>query len=84
MGPFVEVDPTGLTSVPGVWAVGNATGPAEQVVNAASAGYRAGVTLHAQLLSADLEREVARRRSGVFSPEGEQAVARARREAVGA
>ncbi|MFD0891761.1 NAD(P)/FAD-dependent oxidoreductase, partial [Streptosporangium algeriense] len=27
-GPFVEVDPTGLTGVPGVWAVGNATGPA--------------------------------------------------------
>ncbi|MFJ9082759.1 NAD(P)/FAD-dependent oxidoreductase [Streptomyces sp. NPDC102384] len=83
-GPFVEVDPTGLTSVPGVWAVGNATGPAEQVVNAASAGYRAGVTLHAQLLHADLDQEVARRRAGVFSPEGEQAVARARREAVGA
>ncbi|MFJ9174535.1 NAD(P)/FAD-dependent oxidoreductase [Streptomyces sp. NPDC102360] len=79
MGPFVEVDPTGLTSVPGVWAVGNATGPAEQVVNAASAGYRAGVTLHAQLLQADLEREVARRKAGVFSPEGERAVARARR-----
>ncbi|MFD7292261.1 NAD(P)/FAD-dependent oxidoreductase [Streptomyces sp. NPDC059897] len=84
MGPFVEVDPTGLTSVPGVWAVGNATGPAEQVVNAASAGYRAGVALHAQLLGADLDREVERRRSGVFSPEGEQAVARARREAVDA
>ncbi|MFZ3573328.1 NAD(P)/FAD-dependent oxidoreductase [Streptomyces sp. BH097] len=78
MGPFVEVDPTGLTSVPGVWAAGNATGPAEQVVNAASAGYRAGVALHAQLLQADLDREVARRRAGVFSPEGEQAVARAR------
>ncbi|WP_306320263.1 MULTISPECIES: NAD(P)/FAD-dependent oxidoreductase [unclassified Streptomyces] len=56
-GPFVEVDPTGMTSVPGVWAVGNAAGPAEQVVNAASAGYRAGVTIHAQLLHADLERE---------------------------
>ncbi|MFF3493190.1 NAD(P)/FAD-dependent oxidoreductase [Streptomyces sp. NPDC002795] len=83
-GPFVEVDPTGLTSVPGVWAVGNATGPAEQVVNAASAGYRAGVTIHAQLLNGDLEREVARRRAGAFSPEGERAVARARRQAVGA
>ncbi|MHB9756105.1 NAD(P)/FAD-dependent oxidoreductase [Streptomyces sp. BYX5S] len=77
-GPFVEVDPTGLTSVPGVWAVGNAAGPAEQVVNAASAGYRAGVTIHAQLLHADLEREAERRRSGAFSPEGERAVAAAR------
>ncbi|MGP3769528.1 NAD(P)/FAD-dependent oxidoreductase [Streptomyces sp. SDT5-1] len=77
-GPFVDVDPTGQTSVPGIWAVGNATGPAEQVVNAASAGYRAGVALHAQLLQSDLDREAERRRAGVFSPEGERAVARAR------
>ncbi|MFI7385498.1 NAD(P)/FAD-dependent oxidoreductase [Streptomyces sp. NPDC049813] len=82
-GPFVDVDPTGLTSVPGVWAVGNATGPAEQVVNAASAGYRAGATLNAELLHADLAREVARRRGGVFSPEGERAVARARAAGAG-
>ncbi|MFJ2738849.1 NAD(P)/FAD-dependent oxidoreductase [Streptomyces sp. NPDC087440] len=53
-GTFPEVDPTGLTSVPGVWAVGNATGAAEQVVNAASAGYRAGVAVNAALLHADL------------------------------
>ncbi|WP_338702948.1 NAD(P)/FAD-dependent oxidoreductase [Streptomyces sp. Q6] len=77
-GPFADIDPTGLTSVPGVWAVGNAAGPAEQVVNAASAGYRAGTFINTDLLHADLERKVALRRSGVFSPEGEQAVARAR------
>ncbi|MEV5608862.1 NAD(P)/FAD-dependent oxidoreductase [Streptomyces sp. NPDC052225] len=76
-GPFVDVDPTGLTSVPGVWAVGNAAGPAEQVVNAASAGYRAGVFINMDLLHTDLERAVEERRSGVFSPEGERAVARA-------
>ncbi|MFJ9037283.1 NAD(P)/FAD-dependent oxidoreductase [Streptomyces sp. NPDC102406] len=83
-GPFVDVDPTGLTSVPGVWAVGNAAGAAEQVVNAASAGYRAGVTLHAELLHADLARAAERRRGGVFSPEGERAVARARASRSGA
>ncbi|MEV6398689.1 NAD(P)/FAD-dependent oxidoreductase [Streptomyces sp. NPDC051907] len=54
-GPFVAVDETGRTSVPGVWAAGNATGPAEQVVNAASAGYRAGVTVNADLLFADVD-----------------------------
>ncbi|MFJ8826014.1 NAD(P)/FAD-dependent oxidoreductase [Streptomyces sp. NPDC102467] len=81
-GPFAEVDPTGLTSVPGVWAVGNAAGPAEQVVNAASAGYRAGVTINVDLLHADLDRATERRRSGVFSPEGERAVARARAAGV--
>lgn len=82
-GPFVDVDAAGHTSVPGVYAVGNAAGAAEQVVNAASAGYRAGATLNAELRLADLERVAERRRAGVFSPEGERAVARAR-EAHGA
>ncbi|QNS02629.1 NAD(P)/FAD-dependent oxidoreductase [Streptomyces xanthii] len=54
-GRFPAVDPTGLTSVPGVWAVGNATGPAEQVVNAASGGYRAGTAINMDLLLTDLE-----------------------------
>ncbi|MFD8569290.1 NAD(P)/FAD-dependent oxidoreductase [Streptomyces sp. NPDC059639] len=77
-GPFVDVDPTGQTSVPGVWAVGNAAGPAEQVVNAASAGYRAGAFINAQLVMSDAARGAERRRAGAFSPEGERAVARAR------
>ncbi|MFF4416597.1 NAD(P)/FAD-dependent oxidoreductase [Streptosporangium sp. NPDC001559] len=58
-GPFVEVDPVGLTSVPGVWAVGNATGPAEQVVNSASAGYRAATAVNADLIHTDLEHAAA-------------------------
>ncbi|MGW4054974.1 NAD(P)/FAD-dependent oxidoreductase [Streptomyces sp. NPDC004779] len=53
-GAFVKTDEAGRTSVPGVWAAGNVTGPAEQVVNAASAGYRAGALLHGELLMADL------------------------------
>ncbi|MZD10353.1 FAD-dependent oxidoreductase [Streptomyces sp. SID5785] len=81
-GPFTAVDATGLTSVPGVWAAGNATGPAEQVVHAAAAGYRAGTVINMDLLHADLERAAERRRAGVFSPEGERAVARARKAAV--
>ncbi|MFI0979645.1 NAD(P)/FAD-dependent oxidoreductase [Streptomyces sp. NPDC021093] len=56
VGPYPEVDPTGRTSVPGVWAVGNAAGPTEQVINAASAGYRAGVTINAELTFLDLGR----------------------------
>ncbi|MFJ6697950.1 NAD(P)/FAD-dependent oxidoreductase [Streptomyces sp. NPDC091272] len=56
VGPYPEVDPTGRTSVPGIWAVGNAAGPTEQVINAASAGYRAGATINAELTFADLER----------------------------
>ncbi|MFB9601563.1 NAD(P)/FAD-dependent oxidoreductase [Streptomyces roseofulvus] len=53
-GSFVKIDETGRTSVPGVWAAGNVTGPNEQVVNAAATGYRAGVTINGELLMSDL------------------------------
>ncbi|GAA5036180.1 NAD(P)/FAD-dependent oxidoreductase [Streptomyces siamensis] len=59
-GTYPVVDETGLTSVPGVWAAGNAIGFAEQVVNAASGGYRAAATLNGELLFADLDAAVAR------------------------
>ncbi|WP_418960636.1 NAD(P)/FAD-dependent oxidoreductase [Streptomyces tritici] len=59
MGRFVSVDATGRTSVPGVWAAGNAIGAAEQVVNAASGGYRAGAIINMDLLNEDLDRKTA-------------------------
>lgn len=54
-GSYPVVDPTGLTSVPGVWAVGNAMGFSEQVINAAAGGYRAGAFINGELLFADLD-----------------------------
>ncbi|XUL86589.1 NAD(P)/FAD-dependent oxidoreductase [Streptomyces galilaeus] len=57
-GAYPVVDPTGLTTVPGVWAVGNAMGFGEQVVNAASAGYRAGATINGELLMTDLDADI--------------------------
>ncbi|MBC2902630.1 NAD(P)/FAD-dependent oxidoreductase [Streptomyces cupreus] len=57
-GAYPVVDPTGLTSVPGVWAAGNAMGFAEQVVNAAAGGYRAAATLNGELLMSDLDTAV--------------------------
>jgi thioredoxin reductase len=54
-GAYPVVDATGLTTVPGVWAAGNAMGFAEQVVNAASGGYRAGATINGELLMTDLD-----------------------------
>lgn len=57
-GTYAVVDPTGLTSVPGVWAAGNAIGFGEQVVNAASGGYRAGATINGELLFTDLDAAV--------------------------
>ncbi|WP_246884905.1 NAD(P)/FAD-dependent oxidoreductase [Streptomyces sp. GESEQ-4] len=55
-GSYPVVDPTGLTTVPGVWAAGNAMGFGEQVVNAASGGYRAGATINGELLMTDLDK----------------------------
>ncbi|MFD9034989.1 NAD(P)/FAD-dependent oxidoreductase [Streptomyces sp. NPDC059567] len=64
LGPFLAVDETGRTSVPGVWAAGNAIGAQEQVVNAASGGYRAGVAINMELITEDLDHKVAAAVSG--------------------
>ncbi|WNZ13339.1 NAD(P)/FAD-dependent oxidoreductase [Streptomyces sp. 11x1] len=54
-GAYPVVDPTGRTTIPEVWAAGNAMGFSEQVINAASSGYRAGATINGDLLTADLD-----------------------------
>jgi thioredoxin reductase len=58
-GAYPVVDETGLTTVPGVWSAGNAMGFAEQVINAAAGGYRAGATINGELLMTDLDAAVA-------------------------
>lgn len=50
-GVYVAVDANGLTSVPGVYAVGDMAGPAHQLVLAAAAGYWAGVALNQALIA---------------------------------
>ncbi|CAL9386263.1 Thioredoxin reductase [Streptomyces sp. enrichment culture] len=57
-GTYPVVDATGLTTVPGVWAAGNAIGFAEQVVHAASGGYRAAAAIVGDLLMTDLDAAV--------------------------
>ncbi|MFG3517109.1 NAD(P)/FAD-dependent oxidoreductase [Streptomyces bobili] len=57
-GVYPVVDGRGLTSVPGLWAAGNASGFAEQVINAASRGYRAGAAINGELLMNDLDAAV--------------------------
>lgn len=54
-GSYPVIDERGLTTVPGLWAAGNASGFAEQVVNAASRGYRAGAAINGELLMAGLD-----------------------------
>ncbi|WP_432053788.1 NAD(P)/FAD-dependent oxidoreductase [Streptomyces sp. bgisy022] len=57
-GAYPVVDATGLTSVPGVWAAGNAIGFSEQVIHAASGGYRAAAAIVGDLLMEDLDAAV--------------------------
>ncbi|MDX3525673.1 NAD(P)/FAD-dependent oxidoreductase [Streptomyces sp. ID05-39B] len=57
-GVYPVVDGRGLTTVPGLWAAGNASGFAEQVINAASRGYRAGAAINGELLMNDLDAAV--------------------------
>lgn len=51
---WVRVDPSGLTSVPGVWAVGNVTDFAVQVVTAAAAGAKAAIAVNMDLIEEEL------------------------------
>jgi len=57
-GTYPVIDERGLTTVPGLWAAGNASGFAEQVINSASRGYRAGAAINGELLFADLDAAV--------------------------
>ena len=47
---FISADPTGATSVPGVWVAGNVSDLSAQVVVSAAAGLRAGARINADLV----------------------------------
>lgn len=49
-GVFVQVTEAGLTSVPGVYAVGDMTGPFQQAILAAASGTRAAAALNYELI----------------------------------
>ena len=53
-GGFIQVDPTGRTSVPGVWAAGNAANPRAQVITAAGEGSAAAIELDNDLVREDV------------------------------
>lgn len=54
LGDAVETDPTGETSVPGLFAAGNVTDPSLQVLHAAAAGSRVGAMISAALAHEDV------------------------------
>jgi thioredoxin reductase len=56
---WVNVDATGRTSVPGVWAAGNVVDPRAQVITAAGAGSAAAIALNADLVDDDVRNAVA-------------------------
>jgi thioredoxin reductase len=58
----VRTDPTGRTSVPGVWAAGNVVDPRAQVVTAAGMGSAAAIALNADLVEEDVRHAVAAHR----------------------
>ncbi|MEZ0077155.1 FAD-dependent oxidoreductase [Planotetraspora sp. GP83] len=53
VGSQVPADPTGATSVPGVWVAGNVADVQAQVIVAAAAGLKAGAAINADLVAED-------------------------------
>lgn len=58
---WVVVDPSGRTSVPGVWAAGNAADPRAQLITAAGMGSSAAMAINAELVEDDVRRALADR-----------------------
>ena len=54
-GDFIETDPTGETSVPGLYAAGNVTDPGQQVLQAAANGSRVGGMISFSLADEDIQ-----------------------------
>ncbi|HEX2312293.1 MAG TPA: NAD(P)/FAD-dependent oxidoreductase [Thermomonospora sp.] len=59
---WVIADPSGRTSVPGVWAVGNVIDPRAQVITAASEGSLAAIAINTDLMDEEVARAVEERR----------------------
>jgi thioredoxin reductase len=61
--PWVRVDATGRTSIPGVWAAGNVVNPAATVPVSAAAGSTAGAAINADLVADEIRRALERNRA---------------------
>lgn len=59
VGEYIPADPTGRTSVPGVWVAGNVTDLTAQVGGAAAAGTLAAAHINADLVVEETRRAVA-------------------------
>jgi len=59
LGTAVVTDPTGLTSVAGVWAAGSVTNPGAQLIHAAASGSRAAIAMNNDMIQRDADRRLA-------------------------
>jgi thioredoxin reductase len=59
-GGLLRVDPDGRTSVPGVWAAGNAANPRAQVITAAGEGSAVAIAINSELVKDDVDTAVQR------------------------
>ena len=55
---WVATDPTGLTSVDGLWAAGNVSDSPAQLINSAAAGSKAAIAINHYLLELDVTRAI--------------------------
>ncbi|KQV77928.1 thioredoxin reductase [Nocardioides sp. Root122] len=65
-GTVIQVEPTGATTVPGVFAAGNATDVAMVLIASAAHGLRVGAWINAELAGADAASAAQARREGFF------------------
>jgi thioredoxin reductase len=63
IGTRIPAEPTGATSVPGLYVAGNVADPQSQVITAASAGLMAGAVINMDLVTEDASRAVSRSRA---------------------
>lgn len=63
VGRAVPADPTGASTVPGVWLAGNVTDVTAQAIASAAAGLMAGAALNGDLVMEDTRRAVEARRA---------------------
>ena len=64
IGSFIAADPTGATSVPGVWVAGNVAELSATVINSAAAGMTTAAAINADLTAEDNRAALDRHRSG--------------------
>jgi len=67
MGSQISADPTGATTVPGVWVAGNVADGRAQVIMAAAAGLTAAAAINADLVAEDTRAAVDAYRTGTSS-----------------